>query len=203
MQTEQPPAQVGNSVEQCVVIDIGDEWVHDGGADRAGEHGRLDASVQAGIAQQHAIQTIHKALERHVFGQQPNHDGIELQRPHQPAIADRHLDHAYQQRIAGFGPISVRLGFLERRTQPTELALGDRDDDLVLGPELVVDSGFRDPYGIRDHLQRRCADAVLGEQVQRGIKYARPRWAVLDDPQLPVGDRLSCCFHTTRLDDGY
>jgi hypothetical protein len=26
---------------------------------------------------------------------------------------------------------------------------------------------------------------------------------VLDDPQLPVADWLSCCCHTTRLDDGY
>jgi hypothetical protein len=201
MQTQQAAAQVGDPVEQCVVIDIGDQWVHDGGADRTGEHGRLDPSVQTGVAQQHPIQAIHKTLKRFVFGQQSDHHGIELQRPHQPAVPNRHLYHAYQQRITGLRPIAVRLGFLERRSQPTEFALGDREHDLLFGPELVVDSSFRDPDGVSDHLQRRTADAVLGEQVQRGIQYARPSGAVLDDSQLPIGDRLSCCFHTTRLDE--
>jgi len=42
---------------------------------------------------------------------------------------------------------------------------------------------------------------VLGEQGQRGIEYARPCSAVLDDPQLSVGNRLSCGFHTMRLDE--
>ena len=56
----------------------------------------------------------------------------------------------------------------------------------------MVDSGFRDPDGVSDHLQRRTADTVLGEQVQRGIEYARPGSAVLDDPQRSVGNGLSC-----------
>ncbi len=201
MQTEQAPAQVGDPVEKSVVIDIGDQGVHDGGADRAGEHGRLDSPVQTCVAQQHPIQAIHETLEWYVFGKQSNHDGIELQGPHQPAIPNRHLDHAYQQRIAGLRPISMRLGFLERRAQPAEFALGDREHDLLLGSELVVDSSFRDPDGVGDHLQRRTADTVLGEQVQRGIKHTRAGGAVLDDPQLPVDDRLSCCTHTTRLDE--
>ena len=52
-----------------------------------------------------------------------------------------------------------------------------------------------------DHLQRRAADAVIGEEGQRGVEHARPGGAVLDDPQLAVGNRLSCRFHTLRLDE--
>jgi hypothetical protein len=197
MQPQQAPAQVGKPGEQCLVIDIGDQWMHDGAADRAREHGRLDPPVQPRVAEQHPIEALHETLERFVFGQQSNHDRIELQRPHQPAVANRHLDHAYQQRVAGLWPVAVRLGFLERRCQPAEFALSDGEHDLFLGPELVIDGGFRDPDGVSDHLQRGAADAVHGEQVQRGIEYAGPGGAVPDERQLPVG----CCFHTTRLDE--
>lgn len=201
MQTEQAPAQIGKSVEQCVVIDIGDQWMHDGAADRAGEHGSLDPPVEAGVAQQHPIQAFHETLERFVFGQQSNHDRIELQRAHQSAVANRNLDHSNQQRVAGLRPVTVCLSFLERRSQSTEFALGDREHDLLLGPELVVDSGFCDPNGVSDHLQRRTADTVLGEQVQRGIQHTRPGSAVLDEARAPVGNRLACSSHTTRLDE--
>jgi hypothetical protein len=71
--------------------------------------------------------------------------------------------------------VAVRLGFLERWKQPTEFAPGDREHDLLFGSELLVDGGFRNPDGVREHLQRRAADTVLGEQIERGIQYARPR----------------------------
>lgn len=203
METQQAPAEVGEPGEQRVVIDIRDKWVHDSRADRSGEHGRLDPPVQAGVAQQHSVQAVHETLESLVFGQQSNDNGIELQRPHQPAVANRHFDHADQQRVARLRTVAVRLGFLERRQQPAEFTLGDREHDLLFGPELVVDGGFRDPDGVGDHLQRRAADTVLGERIERGIQYARPRGAVPDDLQFPVGDRWTGSFHTTRLDDGY
>lgn len=203
MQAEQAPAQVGKPGQQCLVVDIGDQWVYDRAADRAREHRRLDLPVQTRVAQQHSIQALHETLKRFVFGQQSDHDGIELQGPHQSAVAYRHLDYPYQQPISGFQPVFMRLGFLERRTQPAQFALGDREDDLLLGSELVVHSGFRDPYRIGDHLQRGTANAVLGEQIQRGIKDTCPGRAVLYDPQLAVRDWLSCCCHTTRVDDRY
>ena len=78
----------------------------------------------------------------------------------------------------------MRLGFLERRAQPAQFALGDGEHDLLLGSELVVHSGFRDSYRIGDHLQRGTADAVLREQIQRGIEDTCPGRAVLYDPQL-------------------
>jgi len=189
MQSQQAPAEVGEPGEQCVVVDIRYQWVHDSGTDRSGEHGRLDPPVQSGVAQQYSIEAVHETLERFVFGEQSNDDGVELQCPHQPAVANRHFDHTYQQRVAGSRTVAVRLGFLERRKQPTELALGDREHDLLFGPELMVDGSFRNTNGVSDHLQRRAADAALGEQIQRGIKNARPSGAVPDDLQFPVGNR--------------
>lgn len=50
-QTEQSAAQIGNPVEQCVVVDVGDQRMHDRGAERAGEHRRLDPAVEARVAQ--------------------------------------------------------------------------------------------------------------------------------------------------------
>jgi hypothetical protein len=203
MQAEQAPAQVGESGEQCLVIDIGHQWVHDRAADRAREHGRLDLPVQTRVAQQHPIQALHEALERFVFGQQPDDDGIELQGPHQPAVANRHLDYSYQQPISGFRSIAMRLGLLDGRAQPAQFTLSDGEHDLLLGSELVVHSRFCDSHRIGDHLQRGTADAVLSEQIQRGIEDTCPGRAVLDDPQLRVGDGLSCCYHATRVDDRY
>ncbi len=202
-QTEQAPAQIGNPSEQCVVVDVGNQRMHDRGAERAGEHCGLDPPVETRIAQQHLVQTVHENLKRLVLGQQPDDDGIELQRAHQPAVANGHLNHAHQQGISCLRPVVVCFGLLERRLEPAEFALGDCDDDLFFSPELMVDSSFRYTDGVSDHLQRRTADTVCGEQIQRGIEYPRPGRAVLDDPQPPVGDRLSCCCHTPRLDDGY
>ena len=88
-----------------------------------------------------------------MFGQQSHHDGIELQRPHQPAVANRHFYDAFQQRIAGLRSVAVRLGFLERRNQPAEFALGQRDHYLFFGVELVIDRGLGYPYRVGDHLQ--------------------------------------------------
>jgi hypothetical protein len=157
--------------------------VHHGAADRAGEHGPRDPGVLVGVVQQHPVQAVHKLLERFMFGQQSNNNGIELQRPHQTSVANRHLDHAYQQRVAGLQLVAACLGFVKCRYQPAQFALGDREHDVLLGPKLVVDSSFGDPDGIGDHLQRGAADAVLGEKVQRGIEYSRPGRAVRDDLQ--------------------
>ena len=58
------------------------------------------------------------------------------------------------------------------RLQTREHDLGDGEDDLVLGVVLVVDGGLRDADRVRDHLQRGPADAVLGEQGERGVDDA-------------------------------
>jgi hypothetical protein len=201
VQTQQPSAHVDKPGEQCVVVDVSDEWMHDSSAERTGEHGGLDPPVQTRIAQQHLVQTVHEKLKRLVLGQQSDDDGIELQGAHQPAVANGHLNHAHQQGISCLRPVVVCFGLLERRLEPAEFALGHGDDDLFFGPELMVDSSFRYTDGVSDHLQRRTADTVCGEQIQRGIEYPRPGRAVLDQPELITGDRPPCCSHAPRLDD--
>ena len=63
---------------------------------------------------------------------------------------------------------ALRLGRVEGRLQAAQLDLGDGQDDRVLGRELVVHGRLRDAEGVGDHLQRRAADAVVGEQLERG-----------------------------------
>jgi hypothetical protein len=86
--------------------------------------------------------------------------------------------------------VAARLGVFQCRYQPGEFSFGDREHDMILGPELVVDSSFRDPDSIGDHLQRGTADAVASKQIQCGIEHARPGSAVLDDTQRHIGQRL-------------
>ena len=88
--------------------------------------------------------------------------------------------------------VAVSLGFLQCRRQPAELAFCHRQHHIVFGPELVINSRFRDSDGVGDHLQRGSTDAVHGEQLQRGIEHPGARGAVLDELQLPVGDRRFC-----------
>jgi hypothetical protein len=88
------------------------------------------------------------------------------------------------------GPSLRGFCLVERRNQPAELAVGHRDNDVILRSELVVDSRFRDANGVGDHLQRCPAYAMLGEQVQRGIQHARPGRAVLGNPEFSVGEWL-------------
>jgi hypothetical protein len=94
--------------------------------------------------------------------------------------------------IAGLQLVAVRLGFLQCRRQPAELAFGHRQHHVVFGPELVIDRRFCDPDSVSDHLQRGPADPMLSEQIQRGIERPGARGAVLDDPQLAAGDRRFC-----------
>ena len=69
----------------------------------------------------------------------------------------------------------------------------------------MVNSSFRYPDRIGDHLQRSPADTVFGEQIQRGIKDPRPGGAVCHDPHFPVEavvcDGLPERSHVMRLAD--
>ncbi len=65
-----------------------------------------------------------------------------------------------------FGSAVQFLGGLECVLKLGELHLRHRDDDLVLGLELVVDGAFRDSGGIGDHLIGRRAYAVFSEELQ-------------------------------------
>ncbi len=104
-----------------------------------------------------------------MFGQQSDDNGIELQGAYQSTVANRHVDDSHQKFVAGLLLVALSLGFLQCRRQSGEFVLRNRQYDIVFGPELVVNSGFRDPDGVGDHLQRGSADAVPSEQIQRGI----------------------------------
>ena len=95
--------------------------------------------------------------------------------------------------VAAPGPVGLGLGRVERRLEPGQLDLGDREDDLVLGLELVVDRRLRDADGVGDHLQRRAAHAVLGEQVERGG----------DDAALGRAVAAGCSRRGARLGDAH
>ena len=56
------------------------------------------------------------------------------------------------------------LRCVERDLEPGELGFRRGEDDLVLGGELVVDGRLGDTDLVGDHLERRPADAVIGEQ---------------------------------------
>jgi len=99
-------------------------------------------------------------------------DGIAGQRALHAAALEGQVDHAGEQRRARL----LRAGLgrdIEHRFYSRKLVMGNGDDDLVLGLELMVDGGLGYADGVRDHLQRRAADAVLGEQPGCGGDDAR------------------------------
>jgi hypothetical protein len=62
----------------------------------------------------------------------------------------------------------------------------------------VVDRGLGDADGISDHLQRRSADTVVGEQFQRSAQDAALSRSALDSAERPFGPRL-LVWHRFRL----
>ena len=68
-----------------------------------------------------------------------------------------------EQHLAGCGAVGLGLRGIESVLQPDQFGLGDRDDDLFLGLELMVDSGFGDAHGVGDHLADAGGDQHLLE----------------------------------------
>ena len=77
---------------------------------------------------------------------------------------------------------------VEGGLEPGELGFRRGEDDLVLGGELVVDRRLRHTDRVGDHLERRPADAVVGEQRECGG----------DDPGLRGGVRLRGAHGASR-----
>jgi hypothetical protein len=123
-------------------------------------------------ADQRGIEAFEEDLKGLVFGEESDDDGIRLHDANHAALLDGHLDHPRQQQFPCLRTVFGRLRLFQRILQPGELHLCDSDDDLVLGLELVVHSRFRHAERVGDHLQRRTADTVIREQVQRGEQNA-------------------------------
>jgi hypothetical protein len=64
----------------------------------------------------------------------------------------------------------------------------------------VVDRGLGDPDGVSDHLQRRSADTVVGEQIQRGAQNAGLGRSATNLAKQAPGLRL-LVWHWFRLTD--
>ena len=77
-QIQYPARHLGQLVAQRLAVDVGDQWVHDGDADRARQHRRVEARLDAGLgAEQRGVEALDEALKRLVFGLQPDDDGVE------------------------------------------------------------------------------------------------------------------------------
>jgi hypothetical protein len=175
--------------------------VHDGTADRRDEHrGRHTRLVAGVVASQQVGQPVHHAPERFVLGEEPDDDGIAQDGAHRATTLDGEVDDPGDEHLAR--PRRSRLGFggIEHRFQPGQLGLGHGEDDLVLGPELVVDRRLRHADLLGDHRQRRPPDTLLGEQVESGGHHAGLRSAGRRRAGLAAGDDLHG-IHTARLAD--
>ena len=126
------------------------------------------------VAEEEALEAGHQPLERFVVGEQPHHHRIALEDAHHAPMVDGDVDQPGDEHLATLRPVSLGFGLVEHRFQAGQIGLGGRDDDLVLGLELVVDSAFRDTERVGDHPIGRRTDAVLGEQRRRRVQ----------DPQL-------------------
>ena len=120
------------------------------------------------------------------FGEEPDDDGILLERAHDAAALDGEVDHEGEEHLACARAAVLGLGGVERRLELREVDLEHGDDDLFLGLELVVDGGLRDADGVGDHLQRGAAHTVLAEQVERGGDDAGLRGAARGTDPEPV-----------------
>jgi hypothetical protein len=147
--------------------------VHHGAANGGGEHRRRHPGLRRGVlADQTPVEPVHHPPEMLVGGEDAVQDGIAGQGALHAAALEGQVDHAGEQRRARLLRAGLGRG-VEHGFHPRELVVGDGDDDLVLGLELMVDGGLGYADGVRDHLQRRAADAVLGEQPGRGADDAR------------------------------
>ncbi len=172
--------------------------MHDSGADGPRQHGRTHPVLVVGVAEQHSVETGEELLERLVVGEQPDDHRVELQGGGRPASFDGHVDDAGEQHFAGPWPGLLGLSGLQRIVEPAELPLGQRDDDLFLGLELVIDGRLGDADRVGDHLQRRAADAVVGDQREGRVQDAVLRRAAVHGRE-PAGCDAFCGDHITRV----
>jgi hypothetical protein len=107
-----------------------------------------------------------------VFVEEAQHDRIALEDARHAAALDGEVDHPADQHLARPRGGSLGLRGVHGRLQTCQHDLGDGEDDLVLGVVLVVDGRLRHADRVRDHLQGRPADAVLGEEDERGVDDA-------------------------------
>jgi hypothetical protein len=118
-----------------------------------------------------------------VVGVVPNDDGVPEERALHATALDRQVDDPGDHDLACPGRIGFGLAGLDHGPHPLELGAGRGDHDLVLRLELVVHRRLRHADVVGDHLQRGPADAMLGEQLERGVDDPGLRGAVVLVPR--------------------
>ena len=123
-----------------------------------------------------------------MVGQQSNDDRVELEGIRCATVLDGVVDDSVQQELAAALRVVLGLSGFQCVFQLREFHLRDGDDDLVLGLELMVDRALCHSDRVSDHLIRRGANAMLGEQVQAAAFSVRICGALRDvDPRRAVG----------------
>ena len=88
---------------------------------------RTRASASGVAAGQHDVQTMHQLPERFVLREEPDDDGIVLDRAHHAAALDREVDHLGEHQLARTRRDLLGFGRVERRFQLHEVDLDGRE----------------------------------------------------------------------------
>jgi hypothetical protein len=101
---------------QRLVVEIGNERVHDRAADRGGEHRGRHAIVGGSVrAHEDAVEAVHHTPERLVVGEEADDHRIAEQRALHAPARDREVDHARNEHLAGVG--GIRFGVKKLKEQ--------------------------------------------------------------------------------------
>ena len=174
--------------------------MHDGDADRARQHRRVKPRLDAGFrAEQRRVEAFDEPLKGLVFRLQTNDDGVEHRNAECAAPIDGLFDHSVEKNLTRPQGMSFCLCGFEHLLQLAHLPLGDRDDDFFLGLELPVDGRLGHAHLVGDHLQRRPADATLGDEFQRRIHHPRLGGGARDRAEDAV---LLCGRHSVEVSRG-
>ncbi len=121
------------------------------------------------VAREKSVHIAHDGLERLECQEEPGHDGIALEVSDQLPALDREIhDLGYEDFQCPVRALFRACGG-DRCFEPANWFFHGGDDDLVLGPELVIDGRLGHSDGVGDHLKRRTADAMLAEKPECGL----------------------------------
>lgn len=126
--------------------------MHDPDSDGAGKHRGRNPGILGHVIDEYPEESLNEVLERFVLGKQSYDDRVELQGACRAAPLHGDVDDPAEENVAGFDPVVVCFRRLQRFLESAQFTLGERDDDLLFGSKLMVDSGFRHPDRIGDHL---------------------------------------------------
>ena len=167
---KEPSGEQQELGSERVVIEIGDEWMHDGAADRGREHGGRNAVTGPGIiAHQEPVETVHCLPEWFVVSEESDDDGITEEGALHTAPFNSEVNDAGDQHITRQRAGRLSLSCRDCRFDIPEFYLSDGKNDLLFCFELVVHGRLGYADGVGDHLEGGTTHTVLGEQVEGGV----------------------------------